>query len=76
MLTPQIMQEYLGCGSRSALQRRLARLREAGCAIPEKDEDLGGWLREEVDLVLKTKRGLIERDDRDALVGAARGGGA
>jgi hypothetical protein len=65
---------YLDCGSDSTLQRRLKVLRQHG--LPAKDDNLNGWLREEVDLALQRCRGLIAGDERSAMLEAARGGGA
>jgi len=84
VLSLPVLKEYLGCGTRSTttLRRRIEKLKEHG--LRDKDKDLQGWTREEVDLALRRKRGLIscapsvpptlcERDDRAALVHAAKG---
>lgn len=84
VLTEPILKDYLGCRECSAttLKRRIKLLQEFG--LGDKDEGLQGWVREEVDLALRRKRGLlspappiphptIERDDSAALVEAAKG---
>lgn len=65
VLTPSDLALYLGARSSSTLNRRVHALKEYGLA--EKDVELGGWLRSEIDAALARKRGIVTPDD--ALMG-------
>ena len=57
VLTPPLLMQYLGVKSSSTLMRRVHALKRYG--LPEKDSELNGWLRTEIDDALAKKRGII-----------------
>ena len=61
VLTPPILARYLGVRSGSTLMRRVRALKLYG--LKDKDVELGGWLRSEIDEALARKRGIVSPED-------------
>lgn len=75
VMTPRTLAAYLDCNTQSTLHRRVKVLQEKG-GLPQKDRDIGGWLKEEIDSALRRKHGLVDSHaDDDGMEWLERIGG-